>query len=79
MPPGRPGQRSTGDTSRSGSSTHAELDDFGPVPNRPQVYEPGDKYYTFPITFEVELLDRFAPITGKSAAAGTGTGKGAPS
>ncbi len=74
---GRP--RGTGGTGRSGPGTHADLEAFAPVPQRPSVFKPGDKYYVVPITFEVELLDRFAEIPGKATAAGEGTRKGAPS
>ncbi len=66
-------QRSTS----SGESVEAmkDIDEIAPVPGRPSVYPAGSQYYLVPITFEVELLDRFAPKAPGQTAAGPGVKK----
>ncbi len=56
----------------SGETVEAlkDIDEIAPVPSRPSVYPAGSQYYLVPITFEVELLDRFAPkVPGQTATA----------
>jgi len=59
--PARGGPSKTADA----PTTHAALDAYGPVPQRPAVYPDGAHYYSARITFEVELLD--ASQIGKPA------------
>jgi hypothetical protein len=61
----------------SGENVEAlkDIDEIAPVPGRPSVYPAGSQYYLVPITFEVELLDRFAPRAPGQTAAGPGVKK----
>ena len=64
---------------RSPTSTdegHKEVETIAPVPSRPPLYPPDSKYYQVPITFEVELLDRFAPKQPAQTAGRTAAGEG---
>ncbi len=40
---------------------HGDLDELAPIPALPSVFREGARYYRFPITFEIEILER--PLT----------------
>lgn len=44
------------------------LDTDAPMPERPDAYPPGAKFYRIPITFEIELIDPTRPMTEENQA-----------
>jgi hypothetical protein len=69
-PPGPGGSRPPRSPDAGAEGDLKDIDAAAPVPQRPSVYPAGSQYYVFPITFEIELLDRFAPKAPGQTAAG---------
>ena len=55
---GRPGGFGGGGAGGGVTRTTGELDAIAPIPAPPALWKEGDKVYRFPITFQVELIDR---------------------
>ena len=72
--PGRglPGPRRSG----AGGTEHRDLDDYGPVPQRPSLYPPNSEYYIVPVTFEIEILDKPLEPEADRTVAEAGSGEG---